>query len=99
MLTERFYLLARNAAFFTILISITNGCARKPSQYTYNHRPVGYHWTAKIDPSTHDTVYYGIDPSDGWQVYVGPDNIYYTFKHAGPIEPSDLRSPWAPHNV
>ena len=69
------------------------------SAFNYSHRPAGYHWTQKRAPVTHDVVWYGVDPSNGWTVYVGPDNVYYTYSHPGEITPDDLRSRWDPHDA
>lgn len=69
------------------------------SDYTYLNRPSGYHWAAQRNKQTGAIVYYGINPRNGWTVYVGPDNIYYTFRHKGDIRPSDLHSVWDPHEA
>ena len=73
--------------------------AQALSRFDYYHRPLGYHWVARIAPGTKDVVYYGVDPSNGWRVYVGPDHVYYTFKHPPPIRKADLTSRWAPHDA
>jgi len=67
------------------------------SDYNYVRRPSGYHWIARHSKQTGAIVYYGVDPVNGWTVYVGPDGIYYTFPHRGEIRPSDLQSLWDPH--
>lgn len=61
--------------------------------YSYLHRPAGYHW--KQGPNG----FYGIDPTNGWTVYVGSDNQYYSFPHRGPIRPGDLSAVWDPHDA
>jgi hypothetical protein len=63
------------------------------------HRPRGYHWSARPLARSGAVEYYGVDPSTGWTVYVGPDGVYYTFAHAPPITTEDLHSYWDPHDV
>lgn len=67
--------------------------------YDYLHRPDGYGWRPRRSKDTGVVGYYGVDPTDGWTVYVGPDNQYYTFPHQGEIQPSDLTSTWDPHSA
>lgn len=62
-------------------------------------RPTGYHWVRRPTRDPRFFEYYGVDPSDGWTVYVGPDGIYYTFRHPPPITTADLRSYWRAHDV
>jgi hypothetical protein len=62
-------------------------------------RPAGYHWAAHRIRGSRDVEYYGVDPSNGWTVYVGPDGLYYAFPHAAPITTRDLHSYWDPHDV
>lgn len=69
------------------------------SAFTYLQRPRGYGWRPFVDSKTGTTAFYGINPRNGWTVYVGPDGIYYTFPHAPPIWPSDLGSVWDPKDV
>ena len=72
------------------------------SPYGYTRRPMGYHWVGvrlpEVDGRASAVTYYGVDPSNGWTVYVGPDGIYYTFNHSGRITPGDLHSYWRPHD-
>lgn len=89
-------------AFVACLLLLGIAACSQPqclSQYGYAHRPRGYHWRAAKAPGTHNVVYYGIDPSDGRTVYVGPDGQYYAYRHAGFIRASDLRSAWCAHAV
>lgn len=66
--------------------------------FSYVERPAGYNWKA-VRAAPHGNIgYYAKDPSNGWTLYVGPDNVFYTFRHAPPITPSDLGSLWTPHN-
>lgn len=67
--------------------------------FDYEHRPEGYHWKGVKAPQSRNVVYYGVDPSDGSTVYVGPDGQYYRYRHRGVIEASDLHSQWCPHGV
>jgi hypothetical protein len=69
------------------------------STFNYARRPRGYGWVARTAEGNGATVYYGKDPTNGWNVFVGPDSIYYTFAHPGKIEPSDLPSMWDPHDI
>jgi len=69
------------------------------SDFNYTHRPAGYQWKARISSETGAIVYYGINPSTRWTVYVGPDNVYYTFSHPGEIQSGDLQSVWDPHDA
>ena len=99
--TSRFQL--RMLAIIAVAITIAAAIAflRQPKKesFDYYHRPTGYHWVAKKDPSDGDTVYYGIDPATHWQVYVGPDHVFYTFNHPGAIRGHDLTQKWQPHGL
>jgi hypothetical protein len=78
------------------------GCAHRALRATcfdYRHRPVGYHWLARRDPTGASVVYYGRDPKTGWTVYVGPDSQYYTFNHPGTMGPGEIGSGWEPHDA
>jgi hypothetical protein len=81
------------AGFF--LASIHRTAPVAPA-FSYNRRPPGYAWKAGRDPNTRETVYYGIDPSNAYTVYVGPDGVYYEFNHPPPVTPDDVRSRWTP---
>ncbi|MEO9097225.1 MAG: hypothetical protein ABI346_03535 [Candidatus Baltobacteraceae bacterium] len=73
------------------------------TKFDYLHRPAGYRWrparTSHRPAAAAINGYYGVDPSNGWTVYVGPDGIYYSFAHRGPIAPGDLESFWMPHDA
>lgn len=87
-------------AFVALLPFAAVGCHHNQlSPFNHLHRPFGYHWVEKRAPVTNDVVWYGVDPSNGWSVYVGPDNVFYTFKHPGEITPQDLNSKWDPHDA
>jgi hypothetical protein len=92
---------AKIAAVLSICFGPTScGGPTRLSIFDYAHRPSGYHWVpGRPHGPGSMTEYYGIDPASGWTVYVGPDGIYYTFAHRGPIEPGDLRSYWHPHDA
>jgi hypothetical protein len=72
--------------------------------YSYKNLPPGPDWVPSQNPQTGDTVYYAVQPSTpigtpanaGWELYVGPDSIFYTFDHSPPIAPADLGSFWLP---
>ncbi|HEX3671802.1 MAG TPA: hypothetical protein VHT92_08900 [Candidatus Cybelea sp.] len=61
--------------------------------------PFGYHWRAVYDRSTNAIVFYGQDPLTMETVYVGPDNRFFIYHHAGRIGLRDLRKPWTPHDA
>ena len=88
----------RTGVTFVAIVAILSGCAHRKqlTAFSYNERPTGYHWRAARAPGTGNVVYYGTDLSDGATVYVGPDGLYYKFKHKPPITPDDLRSVWDP---
>jgi hypothetical protein len=101
----------RSAFRLLVLLSLGGAlvaCAHpaRLSPFDYRRRPEGYHWVALPLPTARATrgrapndAYYGVDPSNGWTVYVGPDGIYYTFAHRGRITPADLHSYWRPHDA
>ena len=85
----------------TSALVATVACAHpaRLGMYDAQNRPNGYHWARH---ATHDPrffEYYGVDPTNGWTVYVGPDGIYYTFSHPPPITTGDLRSYWRAHDA
>ncbi len=99
MRTREFVQLAVGVVAVTFCIA---GCASRHINMTcfdYRHRPVGYGWQARRDPTGASIVYYGRDPQTGKTVYVGPDGQYYTFAHPGTIAPSDLGTGWEPHDA
>ncbi len=72
--------------------------------WSYDNRPPGYFWIAQKNEQTGSLVYYGLAPvgalpplSPGETVYVGPDSVFYHFKHAPPIVPCDLANKWNPN--
>jgi len=91
----------RRALLAAFPLAFAVGCAHpaRLSIYDEAHRPLGYHWVARPIPRSVGVEYYGVDPTDGWTVYVGPDGVYYTFAHAPPITTGDLRSYWDPHDA
>jgi hypothetical protein len=68
------------------------------SPFGLQHLPAGYNWVFRT-LGNGTLVAYGKDPANGWTVYVGPDNVFYSFPHAEPITPGDLQRLWNPHNV
>ncbi|HLI97518.1 MAG TPA: hypothetical protein VKT72_15720 [Candidatus Baltobacteraceae bacterium] len=83
-----------------LLLIGSAGCSQTcVATFDYAQRPVGYHWQAFKAPQSANTVYYGVDPSNGWTVYVGPDSRYYTYPHRGKVQAADLHSTWCPHGV
>jgi len=91
----------RELACALLLCAVSPSACAHPSRlsiYDEAHRPRGYHWTAhRVSGTT--VEYYGVDPTNRWAVYVGPDGVYYTFAHAPPITTADLRSYWDPHDA
>jgi hypothetical protein len=78
------------------------GACAHPARLTvfdYHDRPAGYGWTPHRIAGTASFDYYGVDPANGWTVYVGPDGMYYTFNHPPPIAHGDLSSYWKPHDA
>ena len=67
--------------------------------YDYTHLPTVYNWRAVLDQRTGSIVFYGQDPLTKDTVYVGPDSRFYIFRHAGPIQPQDLKLHWMPHDA
>lgn len=72
--------------------------------WSYSNLPPGYSWIAQKNVQTGVVVYYGLAPlnalpplSPGETVYVGPDSVFYHFKHAPPIVPCDLAYKWSPN--
>jgi len=51
------------------------------------------------NPATNDIVFYGQVPLTSDTVYVGPDNQFYIFHHAGTVRQNDLRMRWLPHDA
>ena len=98
----------RFASRLLVLLSLGGvlaACAHpaRLSPFDYRRRPEGYHWVALPLPTARaargrapNDAYYGIDPANGWTVYVGPDGSYYTFAHRGRITPAVLHSYWRP---
>lgn len=71
--------------------------------WSYNNLPPNYAWHAEKDPRTSDIVYYGVAPATaqppllpGDFLYVGPDSMFYYFRHPPPLAPSDLLNRWFP---
>jgi hypothetical protein len=85
----------------TSALAMTVACAHptRLGVYDEQNRPQGYHWVRHPTSDQRFSEYYGVDPTDGWTVYVGPDGIYYTFPHPPPITTGDLRSYWRAHEV
>jgi lysophospholipase L1-like esterase len=67
--------------------------------YDVDLKPRGYVWKRTLIGKGPLAAYYARDPATNRTLYVGPDGIYYSFPHAQPITPADLRSSWKPHDV
>lgn len=73
--------------------------------WSYTNLPPGFSWIARKNTDTGAIVYYGLAGlsalpplTPGETVYVGPDSIFYHFKHAPPIVPCDLTNKWSPNS-
>lgn len=80
------------------LATILASCAPS-AHYDYGSLPSGYHWRAVYNAATNVIVFYGRVPLTDDTVYVGPDNRFYIFHHAGTINAKDLRLRWMPHDA
>jgi hypothetical protein len=94
----------RSFGLLTLAAALSAACVAcshpaRLTVYDESLRPAGYHWTAHQIGRSRFVEYYGIDPANGWTVYVGPDGVYYSFRHAAPITTRDLRSYWNPHDA
>jgi hypothetical protein len=97
--TRRFGFVSAIATSACLLSAAACSHPARLTIFDYTMRPAGYHWAAHRIRASKDLEYYGVDPRNGWTVYVGPDGIYYTFSHAPPITERDLRSYWTPHDA
>ncbi len=84
---------ARTIAAISVA-ALLSACCSPHTKYSTDALPPGYHWRAVKENGA--TVFYGIDPTNEWTVYVGPDQEFYSF-------PADRMAPrfesyrWPPH--